>query len=836
MGEWLREVRYAIRILSRAPGFTLVAILSLALGIGANTAVFTVVHATLMEPLPVGAPHELRLAYWRTGTGFRNIRQMNSDQYLDPASGQRYNSNYSYAIYRAFADAAGDSAAVFAFTFLRSANVAIDGNPTVAGGMLVSGNYFRSLRVPMAMGREIRPEDDRPSAEQAVVLSHRFWRRAFGADPSAIGRSIRINGQPFVIVGVTGADYYGVSQGGFFPPADLTISLAMQPVVLPQWNRGGESVFTSDSTLWLRVMVRPAPGVDVSALERTFATVLAEHPPFATGGDGGVPINVAFSLVPARRGLDSLRRDFERPLYILAGVVGIVFLIACVNLASLMLARGVARHQEMWIRLSLGAGRLRIIRQTLIESLLLALAGGVAGVALAVVGGRALVAMLAESRPVAAEVPLDLRLLVIAVTVSCVAGLLFGLFPAIRLARGTSAYVRPAGVGATAPRLAAGRWLVAVQIAVSLPLLIGSALFLRTIYNLGRVDLGFNPNGLVVFRLDPTLNAYSPDRMLAFYQRTLERLEGVPGVASAALMDNALVSGITSSSQVSVDGGQPRSILWNHVSAGFFETMGMHVVAGRALGLQDGPNAPRVAVVNEAAARALFNGAALGRRFTLSGFGQATEYEVVGIAPDSKYESLRRASAPTLYMSYQQSFLPGAMHVAVRTSGSPAIPELLRAAVADVDRDIPISGLKSQTAQIDETIARERVFTLLLTFFGGFALLLACIGLHGVTAYAVARRTSEIGIRMALGAQRRSVIWLVLRQVVVLAVVGLVVGIPASVAAARSVSAFLYDVQPTDAFSITVGAVVMFCVAIGSGFFPARRASLMDPLKALRAE
>jgi predicted permease len=378
--------------------------------------------------------------------------------------------------------------------------------------------------------------------------------------------------------------------------------------------------------------------------------------------------------------------------------------------------------------------------------------------------------------------------------------------------------------------------LVAVQIAVSLPLLIGSALFLRTIYNLGRVDLGFNLNGLVVFRLDPTLNAYSPDRMLAFYGRTLERLDGVPGVTSAALMDNALVSGITSNSQVSVDGGQPRSILWNHVSAGFFETMGMRVLAGRAIGLQDGPNAPRVAVVNEAAARALFNGAALGRRFKLSGFGQATDYEVVGIAQDSKYESLRRASAPTLYMSYQQSFVPGAMHVAVRTSGSPAIPEMLRTAVAEVDRDIPIAGLKSQSAQIDETIARERVFTSLLTFFGGFALLLACIGLHGVTGYAVARRTSEIGIRMALGAQRRSVIWLVLRQVVVLAVVGLVVGIPASVAAARSVSAFLYDVQPTDAFSITVGAVVMFCVAIGSGFLPARRASLMDPLKALRAE
>ncbi len=836
MGDWLRETRYAIRILSRTPGFTLVAILSLALGIGANTAVFAVVHTTLVEPLPVGAPDELRLAYWRTPTNLRNIRQMNSDQYVDPSSGQRFNSNYSYAVYRAFAGAAGDAASVFAFTFLRAANIAVDGNPAVAGGMLVSGNYFSSLRVPMALGRGIGPGDDRADAERAVVLGHRFWTRAFGADPSAIGRTIRINGQPFVVVGVTGSQYYGVSQGGFFPPADLTISLAMQPVVLPQWNRRGESLFTSDSTLWLRVMMRPASGADVVSLERTFATILAQHPPFVTGGERGAPLDVALNFVPGRRGLDSLRRDFERPLSILAGVVGIVFLIACVNLASLMLARGVARQQEMWIRLSLGAGRLRIIRQTLIESLVLAIVGGAAGVVLAVAGGGVLAAMLAESRPVVADVPLDLRLLIIALAVSCVAGLLFGLFPAVRLARGTSVYVRPAGVGGTAPRLSAGRWLVAVQIAVSLPLLIGSALFLRTIYNLGRVDLGFNPNGLILFRLDPTLNAYSPDRMLGFYRQTLERLESIPGVASAALMDNALVSGLTSSSQVSVDGGQPRSILWNHVSAGFFDTMGMRVIAGRAIGLQDGPTAARVAVVNEAAARTLFGGAALGRRFTLSGFGQPTEYEVVGIARDSRYDSLRRAPAPTLYMSYPQSFVPGAMHVAVRANSSPAMPELLRAAVAEVDRDIPISGLKTQAAQIDETIARERVFTTLLTFFGGFALLLACIGLHGVTAYAVARRTSEIGIRIALGAQRRSVIWLVLRQVVVLAVVGLVVGIPTSVAAARSVSTFLYDVQPTDTFSFIVGALVMFVVAIGSGFLPARRASLMDPLRALRAE
>ncbi len=834
MREWFQEVRYAMRTLRRAPGFTLVAVLSLGLGVGANTAVFGVVNAVLLEPLPVRDPDQLRVAFWRRDAELRSVRQRNSGSATDAETGQQYNSNYSYASYLALRDAAASSADVMAFSIIREANVGVDGHSSMAGGMLVSGNYFDGLGVPLSLGRGITPADDRAGAEPVAVLSHGLWRRAFGGDPAILGRAIRVNGSPVVIVGVAAPRYYGVSQGGFFPPADITLPLAVQPAVLPRWAAAGESLFTTESTLWLRVMLRIRNAEDTSRLEQVFTTVIAQRLGSLDPAAAATPAGV--KLFSGARGLDSLRDDFQPPLLILTGVVGLVFLIACVNLASLVLARGVSRQHELWVRLALGAGRRRIVRQTMTESMVLAAMGGIAGLVFAVWGGRLLIPMLAGIWPTAVNITLNPRLLLIGLAVSFLAGLLFGLVPSLRLARSASRFVRPAALGAWSPRMGIGRTLIALQIAVSLPLLVGAMLFLRTIHNFAQVELGFNPTGLVLFRVDPTLNSYSRERTLAFYQRVLARLEGVPGVTRAALVENALVSGWTSNSTIDVE-GERRRIQWNHVSPGFFETMGIRIVAGRGIGLQDGPESPRVAVVNESAARTFFGGAPLGRRFSM-GSGPSVDYEVVGVAQDGKYDSLRRETSPTMYLPYTQfaRINAVAMHVMVRAAAAGETAERLRSAVADVDPDVPIAGLKTQVDQIDETISRERVFSVLLMFFGGFALLLACIGLHGVTAYAVARRTSEIGIRMALGAQRRSVLWLVLRQVVVLAACGLLAGIPAAIAAAQSVRALLFGVAPGDPLSVAAGALLLFAVALGSGFFPALRASRMDPLKALKVE
>jgi predicted permease len=490
MREWLQETRYAVRVLARTPGFAAVAVLSLALGIGANTAVFMVAHKVLFEPLPVVEPERLVVAYWRRPEGLRGIMQMNSSDYRDPATGQSYASNYSTSTFRALRAAAAPFADVFGFAFLRQASFSVGGQPTVAGGMLVSGNYFQSLGVPMALGRGVGPEDDQPGAESTVVLSNGFWRRAFGSDPDVLGRTVRVNGHPFVVIGVTGRNYYGVSQGGFLPPADFSVPLSAQPAVAPQWTPATGSLTTAENVFWLRAMARLEEGASPQQAQQTFTIAYRQALEAAQLPTMKAVENVQVRLVPGARGLDSLRANMERPLYMLAGIVGLVFLVACVNLASLVLARGVARQQEFRIRLALGSGRLRVIRQVLIESLLLALAGGLVGVWLAVWGGRVLVVMLAGSQRASVDVSMSASLILLATVVSSVAGLLFGLVPAVRLARSSARFVRPAGIGSGSPRLAAGRVLIALQIAVSLPLIVGAFLFLRTLHNLARVDLG----------------------------------------------------------------------------------------------------------------------------------------------------------------------------------------------------------------------------------------------------------------------------------------------------------------------------------------------------------
>ncbi len=533
-----------------------------------------------------------------------------------------------------------------------------------------------------------------------------------------------------------------------------------------------------------------------------------------------------------------MRGTSARHLWTLFGVVGVVLLIACVNLATLMLARGLARQREMAVRKALGGGRMRLVRQTVLESLVLAGAGTMAGLVLALVTRHILSYMVSSSMgsgfgTIVVEGAVDPAVVGLAALLGVGATVLFGLIPALRLSDvEPMMWLKHRAAGRT-PRLTAGRLLLAVQIAVSVPLVVGAALFLRTLSNLGSVELGFDPRGVVVFQIDPGYTQRPEDEHSRLYQEILASVGRVPGVTSSTLMENAFLTGITSNSRITVNGVE-RSLYMNAVGPDFLETTGMRLLAGRMPGIQDGPESPRVGVVNEKAVTELFAGVSpVGQTLNLG----SREIQVVGVINDGRYAELRGEVQPTLYPSALQRSGYGGHYIVLRIAAPLSRLEAdIKRAVAQVDSDLPVPTIQSQTAQLAEATARERLFTQLLTLFGGFALLLASIGLHGVTAYTVARRTAEFGVRAALGARPGQLQWLVLRQVLLLVGLGLSAGVPASLAAGPVVGSLLYDVAPNDAPTIVLASTVMVAVALAAGYRPARRAARMDALDALREE
>jgi macrolide transport system ATP-binding/permease protein len=835
------DLRYALRALRRSPSFAAIAVLSLALGIGANTAVFSVSWVLFSRPLAVAHPEGLvavtnRLTLPR-GPGLRGMWQINGTSYRDPGSGRSYRANLSFPAYQALRAAAGDAADLFAYSFIREANISVDGWSTTGAAALVSGNYFRGTGAAIALGSALTDDDDRPGASTAVI-SHRFWLTAMSGDPGAIGRTLRLNGVPFTIVGVSGRGFFGMSRGGFFPPMDVTIPLHAQPAVTPSWGPRGTSLFTSDGVFWIHSMARLREGTPVAPLEArlgaTFAAWLkgSSEPSYQRATD------IEVRLLPGGRGVDELSGRARHPVRILTAVVAVVLLLACVNLANLMLARGVSRSRETSIRLALGSGRLRLVRQALVESVLLAVAGSALGLWIGVFGGRALLRMLtAGAGPVAMTLTFDWRMLIVTAAIACAATVLFGVIPAIRLVSRDIGPAMKSAVGGGVPRLRPATILMAAQVAVSVPLVAGAAIFLQTMHNLHRVDLGFNPDRLVSFRIDPSLSGYDRARVEQTLELTLDRVRTVPGVVSASLVSEPLLSGVSSNTTVTREDGTTADIYFNRVGADYFTTMGIGLVAGRSIDERDRFGAPQVVVINETAARALFAAASpLGRRFRMFN----VEAEVVGVARDTKYDSVRKTPPPTMFLAYAQTAPPltlGPMYVVARTAAAPAaIKAALRGVVTEVDRDVPVSRMRTQTEQIQDTLGTELAFTRLLAAFGAFALFLACIGLHGLTAYTVARRTSEIGLRIALGAQRGSVVWLILRQAVVVTAIGLAAGIPIALAASRAVTALLYGVPPADPISLSLAVALMAVVAGVAAYLPARRAARLEPLIALRVE
>ncbi len=845
-----QDLRYAARVVAHRPAFTAIAVLSLGIGIGANTTVYHVIRTLILAPLPVHRPDELALVYWANPPKTQvRISQMNSSGWPDPQSGRTFGSNLTYRMFEAVRDVTPAPADLFAFNFLSGLNVAVgDQPPVIAGGLVASARYFSVLRLKMALGRPFGEAEDRPDGPPVVVLSHGFWTRVCGADKSIIGRTIRISGAAFTVIGVTAPGYRGLSQGGFFPATDVTVPISTQPLVMPRWSRvpaAGASLFTSN-LFWVRVMGRiphgssDLTGAITGALRREFAGM-----PGATTSELDL---VQALMVPGARGVDQIRANAEPPLRLLAGVSGIVLIMACLNLAGLQLARGVSRQRELAVRRALGAGRARIVRVLLAESLLLAALGGVLGVLLALWAAPVVTSMLATGLGAGGvDLGLDWSLVAIALAVSLTAALLSGLIPALRLSgrRAALLSIRSESSGA---RATTGRALIALQIAASVPLLVGAGLLLRTIHNLGSTDLGFDPNGLVVFQIDPgRLGGDADLDPVPLYERVLERVRVLPGVTSATLVENVLVTGRTSNTDVKVD-NEPIRIRMNAVGPDFFETMRLPIVLGRPIGPGDRKGTPPVAVINQTAASTYFPGQSpIGRRLLVG----KSELEIVGVAGTTLYRDLRTAPEPMFYDSFAQRSLdyfpglakilrsgtPNPINVVLRTSGSTAaLAGAIPAAVREVEPALPIPDIKTHTELIAGTIERERMFMRLLVVFGGFAVLLACIGLHGVTAYAVARRTSEIGIRVALGAQRGQVLWLILKQVIVVTLAGIAIGVPVALAAGPVVGSLLFGLAPRDALTIAMASIAMLAVAIAAGWLPARRAARLPVVAALRQD
>lgn len=845
MGSLAQDLRYGVRMLLKSKALTAVAVLSLALGIGANTAIFSLIDAVLLKTLPVKNPNELVLLDWVSGPK-PIASKINGNLSRDEATGQSTSTSFSYATFNQLRDHAETLSDVFAFAEIEQLNVNIDGQAEIASGQFVSGGYYAGLGVPAVAGRTLTAGDDQPTADATAVISHRYWQRRFGLDAAVIGKTITVNSVLFTIVGVTPRGFEGTLQVGSSP--DFSLAMSMEPIV----NSGSSSLHDHESW-WVQIIGRLNPGATLSqtraSLEGIFQQSAIEENKLAQAAspqpDHEQPDLPSLRVSSGSQGLSEMRRGYAQPLTILVAVVGLVLLIACANVANLLLARGATRQKEMALRLALGAGRRRLIRQLLTESVLLAMMGGALGVLFANWGKDLLLTL----RPwgggaLDLDLKLDLRVLGFTVAVSLLTGILFGAAPALRATRVdlTPALKDNARGVIGGTRFGLSKALVIVQVGLSLVLLTGAGLFVRTLRNLNNVNVGFNTDNVLLFRVSPRLSGYKTNQVAQLYQQMLERIEAVPGVLRATISRHPLLSGSAAIDIVYLDGrpapGAKDYTYIQRVRSNFFETMEIPLVMGRGLSEQDDERAPRVAVINQTMARKYLNNQdPIGQRLGFSA-EHSRDIEIVGVVRDAKYTSLRDKTPPTLYFPYrQQASSLGQMNFEVRTAGEPtALVAAIREAVSEVDKNVPLFDVKTQQRQAEQSLTQERLFATLSSFFGLVALLLACIGLYGVMSYAVARRTNEIGIRMALGATATGVTRMVMRETMLLVVIGIVIGLAAALGSTPLIESMLFGLAPRDSATISFAALLLIAVAALAGYIPARRAARVDPMIALRYE
>jgi len=838
METLFKDIRYGLRGLLKRKGFAAIAVLTLALGIGANTAIFTLVNAVMLKMLPVEKPQELVLFSDATGEG------TSVDD--SPRTGQwRLFSYPSYEYFRNHNQSFQDIAALRSgVSRLSVRQVASQANAAArASGQLVSGSYFSVLGVRAMRGRVLTPEDDKAGAQPAAVISHRYWEKELNSDSSVVGKNLIINGTNFTVVGITPPEFFGERVRR---PPDFWLPLSFQPQIELR-----EPYFNNPQVYWLMVMGRLKTGVSLAQAQATTNLALRQFLTEQAGSQlteerkKGID-NTYATLVEGQGGISSLRRIYSKALNTLMAIVGMVLLIACANVGSLLLSRATARKGEIALRLALGATRWRIIRQLLTESMLLAVLGGVCGVLLAQWAVTVLIGLVAR------EAPLDTRpdagVLVFTAGVSILAGLLFGLIPAVQASRTnlSSAMKEKNRLRGGFMRLNLSSLMVVMQVGLSMVLLTGAGLFARSLVKLQSEDLGFDRDNVLLLSIDPRLAGYKTTELPALYRQIIERLGSLPQVRNVSVATYAPLSGSRRSSSVKVTGYTPppgEDLITQDMLAGpkYAETLGMPLLRGRDIELRDTVSSPLVAVVNESFAEHYFKDQnPIGRTFN---FDDETDnghpIEIVGVVGDIRGDDAREKPEPTVYRPIlqiqDQSAYTATIHIRTVSDPTPLTPPV-RQLINQIDDKLPIFDVTTMNDQLHEKLRQERLIAQLVSFFGALALILACIGLYGVMAHGVARRTNEIGIRMALGARGGNIALMILRETFALVLAGLVLGVPAALFGAKLISAQLFGLSPTDPLTLIGAVVILALVAMLAGYVPARRAMKVDPLVALRYE
>jgi predicted permease len=834
MTGFIQDLRYALRQLRKSPGFTAVSVLTLALGIGANTGIFTLVNAVLLKSLPVPNPEQLYLV---------------SENDWQPA-----NSRFSYPTFRDARAVMPGGSELAATSWPARFYASFGGQPEMVTGQLVSGNYFQTLATHSSVGRLLGEDDDRTIGGSPVaVISYGCWERRFGRDPNIVGRKLIVNGIPLQVIGVAAQGFFGAEVGSspeFWLPTMLQSTVRYQ-----QHYSQGESAKTDDpwpsqsDIRWLQFIVRVKGPAGVqqtwAALNHVFRIGLEQYAmQIKDTQERQAALRTQWRLLPGSHGLPHLRQHFWQPLLALMAMASIILLIACANLANLMLARATAREREIAVRLSIGATRARLVRQLIVECILLSFIGAALGSAIAYWITEVLPRWASSaSRPIPLSLAPDARVLFFSMAAAVFTGIAFGLAPALQGSRIEPVQALkngPAVLGGTGARWSLRQTLVALQVALSLMLLVGAGLFARTLRNFTKLDPGFDRDHILTIGLDTHLNGYSHAQLTGLYRRIIDRVEGVPGVRSAALNSCELASGCGDASDIYIPGvshaNGETDAQERRVTNEFFATTGLQLIKGRSFADSDTEKSPPVVVVNEEFVREFFK--------TQDPIGQYYGYDaenprrfqIVGVVRDSRINDIRESAPPTAYHSLSQDVID-IETLNVRTLGNPA--ELLakiREVVRSVDPGLPITDSSTVAELVSNSLSQQRLIARLTSIFGGLALALACLGLYGVMSYIVARRTAELGIRLALGASRAAVLWLVLNQVLVVIAIGLIAGLMLSLLSVHAVSSLLFGLSPYDPATILGAMGVLVAVSIISGLKPAWHAAQVNPTEALRME
>ena len=830
----LQDLRFGLRMLHKTPGFTAVAVLTLALGIGANSAIFTVINAVLLRPLAVQHPEQLvslgdptRVHAWSNGTPRTN--------------------SFSYPLYREVRDQNEVFSSLLATSRLDNARMVIDKGTEDLHGRVVSENYFETLGVEALIGRTFTSEDGRtPGKDPVAVISYGYWHRRFGGNVEVLGRTVQLNDVPITIIGVTGPKFQGEV---IEDQPDIWAPIGMEPLLMPQ-----KAYLESANISALLLVGRLKPGAtiqqakaNVDGLVKRALTGALDARLSADDRDAVKNMQIDVQVSEAGRGLSQVRAEFGEPLWLLMGMVSLVLVVACINVANLMLARSAARRKEMAVRLAIGAGAGRVIRQLLTESLLLGTLGGALGLLLAHWGAAALVRMAQAGGEVRSRLELDWRVLGFTAAACLVAAMLFGLVPALRLVKVKVGSALGEGARDSEPKMKwqTGRVLLGAQIAVGIFVLMGAGLLVRSLWKLQGADLGYSRDKLLLVNVDLGASGYKGDAIHAATQELLDRFAALPGVKGATASTNGLYSGSESADVILLDGALPKDgekdSADDEIGPNYFSTIGVSMVMGREITQQDFSRRVRVAVVNETFAKTYFaDRNPLGHSVGIqdSEHPNTPPYEIIGVAKDIRDHNVRKPAKRRLYAPLSAGGFDetGAINFAIRTENPGALVDTVRKAVLSLHAEMMMNDPETANDLVGETLASQVMAARLSALFGGLVLLLVCIGLYGSMAYSVAMRTKEIGLRMALGIPRAAVLWMVAREAWLVLAIGALLGVPLGIAGSRIFQSMLFEVGGTDPASIGWAILLLVGVCLAAAIVPARRAMRVDPMVALRYE